>query len=152
MVDAAKEIEKYVDSNGNDISHIYSYNKIMSLDDRRSISEILNRTNFRLMAWYFGPNDSASSGLKRVRLAFKMPMQSTGNEKFTVYCYFKTELYDPLKPWSDSESECDETKLSGDKESSDSSSEQSDTNINPEESALTNKRIQKQQIKKELST
>jgi hypothetical protein len=89
-VDAAKEITKYVDSYGNDISHIYSYNKIMSIDDRKSISEILNRTNFRLMAWYFGPNDSATSGLKRVRLAFKMPMQSTGNEKFTVYCYFKT--------------------------------------------------------------
>ena len=80
----------------------------MSIDDRCSISKILNRTNFKIMAWYFGPRESAQSGLKRFRLAFKMPMQSTGKEKFSVYCYYKTQKYDPNDPWSDDESECEE--------------------------------------------
>ena len=60
----------------------------MSRADRKGISKILNRTNFRIMAWYFSPKESAQSGLKRVKLACKMPMQSTGKEKFTVYVYF----------------------------------------------------------------
>ena len=77
----------------------------MSVKDRKGISEILNRTNFKIMAWYFGPRESAQSGLKRVKLAFKMPMQSTGKEKFMVYVYFKTTKYDPEHPWSDSESD-----------------------------------------------
>ena len=80
----------------------------MSREDRKGISKILNRTNFKIMAWYFSPKESAQSGLKRVKLACKMPMQSTGKEKFTVYVYFKTERYDPNKPWSDSESEASE--------------------------------------------
>lgn len=42
----------------------------MSVADRRGISKILNRTNFRIMAWYFGPRDSSASGLKRVKLAY----------------------------------------------------------------------------------
>jgi hypothetical protein len=99
-------MEKYVDSKGNDITHIYSYNKVMAKHDKIEISKILNRTNFRLLSWYFGPKESASCGLKRVKLAFKIPMQSTGREKFSVYTYFKTELYDPNNPWSDDESEC----------------------------------------------
>lgn len=107
VCDAARPQEKYVDSRNSDITHIYSYNKVMSLDDRKNISKILNRTNFKIMAWYFGPRDSAKAGLKRVRLAYKMPMHSTGKEKFTVYVYFKTEKYDPANPWSDSESDAD---------------------------------------------
>ena len=31
VCDAAKPDENYVDDNGNDITHIYSYNKVMSL-------------------------------------------------------------------------------------------------------------------------
>lgn len=38
QVDAAKHLEKYADPNGNDFTHIYSYNKVMSLSDRRGIS------------------------------------------------------------------------------------------------------------------
>lgn len=105
--DAASYQEKYKDSYGNDITHIYSYNKVMSVEDRRGISKILNRTNFKIMAWYFGPRDSSASGLKRVKLAYQMPMQSTGKEKFMVYVYFKTEKYDPNNPWSESDSEAD---------------------------------------------
>jgi hypothetical protein len=62
------------------------------------------------MAWYFGPRDSAASGLKRFRLAFKMPMQSTGKQKFMVYVYYKTELYKPEEPWSEDDSECSDSE------------------------------------------
>ena len=72
--DAAQLSTKYVDSEGKDLTHIYYYNKVMSVQDSRDISKILNKTNFKLMAWYFGPRDSAASGLKRVKMAFKMPM------------------------------------------------------------------------------
>ncbi len=77
----------------------------MSQSDRIGIAKILNRTNFKLMAWYFGPRDTAKCGVKRVRCLYKMPMQSTGKEKFTVYVYFKTELWKPENPWSESESD-----------------------------------------------
>ena len=30
VCDAAKKLEKYVDENGKDFTHIYSYNKVMS--------------------------------------------------------------------------------------------------------------------------
>jgi hypothetical protein len=116
VCDAAKMPDKYKDSYGNDITHIYSYNKVMSTEDRKNISKILNKTNFRIMAWYFGPRESAQSGLKRVKLAHKMPMQSTGKEKFTVYIFFKTEKYDPANPWSDSESDAESEYSSSDSE------------------------------------
>ena len=106
--DAAQQRDRYTDDDGKDITHIYSYNKVMSIPDRRDISKILNRTNFKLMAWYFGPRDSAASGLKRFRLAFKMPMQSTGKQKFTVYVYYKTELYNSEDPWSEDDSEAEQ--------------------------------------------
>ena len=35
-------------------------------------------------------------------------MQSTGKQKFTVYVYYKTELYNPEDPWSEDDSECEE--------------------------------------------
>lgn len=44
VVDAAKSQTSYVDEAGNDITHIYSYNKVMSIADRQGICEILNRT------------------------------------------------------------------------------------------------------------
>ena len=37
-------------------------------------------------------------------MVHKMPMQSTGGEKFMVYIYIKSELYDPEQPFSDSDS------------------------------------------------
>ncbi len=43
VVDAAKG-SKYTDENGVDITHIYSYNKVMSIADRQSICKILNLT------------------------------------------------------------------------------------------------------------
>lgn len=62
-----------------DYTHIYSYNKVMSHEDRKSICQILNKTNFKLLAWYFGPRETEACGLKHVRCLYKMPMQSTGN-------------------------------------------------------------------------
>jgi len=105
-----------LDQNGKHFSHIYSYNKVMSIDDRRGISKILNRTNFRLMAWYFSPRESAMTGLKNVKLAHKMPMQSTGREKFTVYLFFKTRLWDAEDPWSDEDDEGEDMESSDEEE------------------------------------
>jgi hypothetical protein len=56
ICDAAKYLESYAFSEGKDFTHIYSYNKVMSKKDCSGISEILNRTNFRILAWYFGPD------------------------------------------------------------------------------------------------
>jgi hypothetical protein len=67
----------------------------MSTKDTFGISKILNRTNFHLLAWYFGPEKSKNSGLKHFRLVHQEPMQSTGKEKFTVYVYAKTRRYAP---------------------------------------------------------
>jgi hypothetical protein len=39
-------ITPYVDKDGKHITHIYSYNKVMSNKDRRGITKKLNRTNF----------------------------------------------------------------------------------------------------------
>jgi hypothetical protein len=115
MVDAAKRMEKYVDAEGKDITHIYSYNKVMSLKDRRGISEILNRTNYRVLVWYFNPDHTRLSGLKHYRLIYQEPMQSTGKEKFTVYVYVKTKAYLPGHndhEWLDSEDEESSIELS----------------------------------------
>ena len=79
LCDAAQDVEKYLDSFGNDITHIYSYNKIMTIPDHKKIAETLNRTNFKILGWYIGPSDSWRAGLRRVKLVHKMPMQSTGN-------------------------------------------------------------------------
>jgi len=99
-------VEKYCDSQGQDFTHIYSYNKVMSVNDRRGICQILNRTNFRIMAWYFDPKNTRKTGLKHFDLLYKAPMLSTGNEKFTCYLYFKTKLYraDEKDKWEDSDS------------------------------------------------
>merc|ERR1712153_57230 len=112
-------------------SHIYSYNKVMSIDDRRGISKILNRTNFRLMAWYFSPRESAMTGLKNVKLAHKMPMQSTGREKFTVYLFFKTRLWDAEEPWRDEDDDGEDMESSEEEEEEEEEQEEANQE-NPE--------------------
>ena len=42
----------------------------MSQNDRRCISDILNKTNFRLLAWYFNPDTTRKSGLKHYKLVY----------------------------------------------------------------------------------
>jgi len=46
----------------------------MSIEDRHFISKILNRTNYRIMAWYFGPESTRNSGLKHFELIYKQSM------------------------------------------------------------------------------
>lgn len=93
VCDAAKPEENYVDDDGRDITHIYSYNKVMSLQDLAGIATILNKTNYRVLAWYFNPYDSERCGLRDFVCLGRMPMQSTGGERFTVYVYFRTIKY-----------------------------------------------------------
>ena len=89
LIDAAKGLDRYVDSKGKDITHIYSYNKVMSVNDREGICRILNKTKWRVLAWYFGPEDTKKSGLNNFRFVKRMPMQSTGGEKFSAFIYIK---------------------------------------------------------------
>ena len=79
----------------------------MSHRDRAGISAILNKTNFRILAWYFNPVETKQTGLKHVKLLYQEPMQSTGKEKFTVYVYFKTRAYseEDKEAWETSDEE-----------------------------------------------
>ena len=72
--DAAKPLERYMDNNGKDFTHIYSYNKVMSRKDRAGIAKILNKTNYRILAWYFDPKETARCGLRDFKLLGKMSM------------------------------------------------------------------------------
>ena len=80
------------------------------------------------MAWYFSPRDSAKCGLKGVKLAHKMPMQSTGREKFTVYIYFKTRRWEPEDPWSEVDSDENDKDASDSEEGEDEIDEEEDDN------------------------
>ena len=70
-------------------THIYSYNKLMSKECRKKISKILNKTDFKILAWYNNPVQTKNSGLKYCHFVAKFPMQSTSTEKFSVYVYIK---------------------------------------------------------------
>lgn len=100
----------------------------MSLKDRRGISKILNRTNYRLLAWYFGPDKTRLSGLKNFALIYQSPMQSTGGEKFTCYVYYKTKKYDAndLATWTDSSDEDDSNENESDSENNEDSNKSKD--------------------------
>ena len=72
-----------------DFTHIYSYNKLMSDKCRKKISSILNKTNWKILAWYSNENQTKKSGLKHYFLIAKFPMSSTSTEKFYCYVYIK---------------------------------------------------------------
>jgi hypothetical protein len=95
QVDAAKFKKSYTDADGKDITHIYSYNKVMSPEDAKSICETLNRTDFRVLAWYMSPENSKKAGLKNVQHVHTLPMQSTGQEKFSAFFYIKDRPSEP---------------------------------------------------------
>lgn len=89
VIDAGK-MDSYqitVDGKSEDVTHIYSYNKVMSKDCLRGISNCLNQTNWRVLGWYINERDTREVGLKNFKFLFKKPMQSTGKEKFSVYVY-----------------------------------------------------------------
>ena len=113
VCDAAKPEESY-DDEGSPITHIYSYNKVMSAEDRAGIAKILNKTNYRIMAWYFNPVETERSGLRDFLCLGRMPMHSTGGERFTVYVYFRTFRYVKgiEKAWDKYDEEEDEAENS----------------------------------------
>ena len=49
----------------------------------------LNKTDFKVLAWYNNPIQTKISGLKNCYFICKFPMQSTSTEKFSVYIYIK---------------------------------------------------------------
>lgn len=61
----AANLERYT-SNGRDCTHIYSYNKLMSLEDSHLIINALNRTDFRVLVWSYDYRTSCSFGLKDI--------------------------------------------------------------------------------------
>ena len=82
----------------------------MSEEDRAGIAKILNQTNYRVLAWYFNPRDTEKSGLRDFICLGRMQMQSTGNERFTVYVYFRTFAYKKgiEAAWDQYDEECDD--------------------------------------------
>jgi len=85
-----------------DITHIYSYNKVMGKEWLEGIAQALNNTDFKILAWYV--NEKSTYNLvKNVKLLFKRPMQSTGNEKFSVYVYYKTNGNEVKTPSNNSD-------------------------------------------------
>lgn len=72
-------------------SHIYAYNKLMSKECRCKIAKVLNKTKFKVLAWYSNPLQTKKAGLKNFTFLSKFPMQSTSTEKFHVYVYIKTK-------------------------------------------------------------
>ena len=63
----------------------------MNKECRSKIAKILNRTNYKILAWYSNPKQTKKAGLKDFYFVCKFPMQSTSTEKFHVYVYLKTK-------------------------------------------------------------
>ena len=88
-------------------THIYSYNKLMSSDCRQSMAKVLNKTNYKILAWYSNPKQTEQCGLKGVKFICKFPMQSTSTEKFHCYVYIKIkgDDYEEVKEQKERKSE-----------------------------------------------
>jgi len=95
----------------------------MSVEDRAGIAKILNKTNYRVLAWYFNPYDTERCGLRDFLCLGRMPMQSTGGERFTVYVYFRTFKY--TKGIEAAWDKYDEENESGDEQQDNESSSRS---------------------------
>jgi len=87
----ATKCKAYIADKKRHFSHIYSYNKLMSKECRSKIAKILNKTKFKVLAWYSNPKQTKKAGLKNFTFISKFPMQSTSTEKFHVYVYIKTK-------------------------------------------------------------
>ena len=73
-------------------THIYSYNKLMGDTCKEKICEILNNSDWKVLAWYTNEKQTRESGLENFKFIASFPMTSTGNQKFCCYVYIK--LYD----------------------------------------------------------
>ena len=91
IADDATKYKSYTVDKKIHFSHIYAYNKLMSKECRSKIAKILNKTKFKVLAWYSNPKQTKKAGLKNFTFLSKFPMQSTSTEKFHVYVYIKTK-------------------------------------------------------------
>jgi hypothetical protein len=65
----------------------------MGRECKIGIIKALNKTNFKVLAWYWNQKESEADGLKHVKMIHKMPMQSTGGQNFSVYIFIKTKSH-----------------------------------------------------------
>lgn len=72
-----------------DFTHIYSFNKVMGKKWLQEIAKVLNRTNFKILVWYFNESSTLKLGVKCIKLIDQVAMRSTGGETFTAYIYAK---------------------------------------------------------------
>jgi SAM-dependent methyltransferase len=70
-------------------THIYSYNKLMGDTCKEKICEILNNSDWKVLAWYTNERQTRESGLENFKFVASFPMTSTGNQKFSCYIYIK---------------------------------------------------------------
>ena len=70
-------------------THIYSYNKLMGDTCKEKICEILNKSDWKVLAWYTNEKQTRESGLENFKFVASFPMTSTGNQKFSCYVYIK---------------------------------------------------------------
>ena len=70
-------------------THIYSYNKLMGDTCKEKVCEILNNSDWKVLAWYTNERQTRESGLENFKFVASFPMTSTGNQKFSCYIYIK---------------------------------------------------------------
>ena len=70
-------------------THIYSYNKLMGDTCKEKICEILNNSDWKVLAWYTNEKQTRESGLENFKFIASFPVTSTGNQKFSCYVYIK---------------------------------------------------------------
>ena len=70
-------------------THIYSYNKLMGETCKEKICEILNNSDWKVLAWYTNERQTRESGLENFKFVTSFQMTSTGNQKFFCYVYIK---------------------------------------------------------------
>ena len=70
-------------------THIYSYNKLMGDTCKEKICEILNNSDWKVLAWYTNEKQTRECGLENFKFVASFPMTTTGNQKFSCYVYIK---------------------------------------------------------------
>ena len=75
--------------NSEHFTHIYSYNKLMGDTCKEKVCEILNNSDWKVLAWYTNERQTRESGLENFQFVASFPMTSTGNQKFSCYVYIK---------------------------------------------------------------
>lgn len=90
---ADKKIIKNKKINENDyqcFTHIYFYNKLSENSCITKICEILNNTNWKVLAWYKDKKTTSKCGLKNFEFVNTIRMSTTGNQCYSCYVYINT--------------------------------------------------------------